>query len=65
MFITNLIPIIKSEKLPNPLIFNGNWNDLCPFITKFRLKLFINYNWYPTKANKVSYGMSCLNKDAA
>ena len=22
--ITNLIPITKSEKLPNPLIFNGN-----------------------------------------
>ena len=25
----------------------------------------MNYNQYPTKASKISYGMSCLNKDAA
>ena len=24
VFTTNLIPIMKSEKLPNPLIFDGN-----------------------------------------
>ena len=63
MFIINPIPIIKSEKLPNPLIFNKNQNDLYPFIIKLRLKLFMNYNRYPTKANKVSYGISYLNKD--
>ena len=42
--IINLITIIKSKKLPNPLIFNKNRNDLYPFITKLRLKLLINYN---------------------
>ena len=55
---------MKLEKLPNPPMFNGNWNNLRPFITKLRLKLLINYNRYPTKASKISYGMSCLNKDA-
>jgi len=25
----------------------------------------MNYDWYPTKASKVSYGMSYLSKDAA
>jgi len=56
---------MKLEKLPNPLIFNGNRNNLRPFITKLRLKLLTNYNRYPTKASKISYGMSRLNKDAA
>ena len=64
MSIINLTPIMKSEKLPNPLIFNRNWNDLYPFITKLYFKLFINHNQYPTKASKVSYRMSYLNKDA-
>ena len=63
MFTTNLIPIMKSRKLPNPLIFNKNKNNLCPFITKLHFKLFINHNRYPTKASKVSYGVSYLNKD--
>jgi hypothetical protein len=62
---TNLIPIAKSEKLPDPLMFDGNRNNLRPFVTKLRLKLLINYNRYPTKASKVSYGMSRLSKDAA
>jgi hypothetical protein len=44
MSIINQIPIIKSEKLPNPLIFNRNQNNFCPFITKFCLKLSINHN---------------------
>ena len=42
--IINLVPIMKSEKLPNPLIFNKNQNNLYPFIIKLRLKLFINHN---------------------
>jgi len=46
-------------------MFNRNWNNLYPFITKLRLKLLINYNQYPTEASKISYGISCLNKDAA
>ena len=46
-------------------MFNGNWNDLRPFITKLCLKLLTNYNWYPTEASKISYGISHLNKDAA
>ena len=45
-------------------MFNRNWNNLRPFVTKLRLKLLTNYNWYPTKASKISYGMSYLNKDA-
>ena len=65
MSVINLIPTIKSKKLPNPPIFNRNWNNLYPFITKLRLKLLINYNQYPTKASKVSYGISYLSKDAA
>jgi len=40
----NLVPTIKLEKLPNPLIFNRNQNNLYPFITKLRLKLLTNYN---------------------
>ena len=40
--IVNLIPIIKSKKLPNPLIFNKN--NLYPFITKLCFKLLVNYN---------------------
>ena len=64
MSIINLVPIVKSEKLPNPLIFNKNKNNLYPFITKLYFKLLINHNQYPTKASKVSYGMSYLSKDA-
>jgi len=56
---------MKSKKLPNPPIFNGNWNNLRPFITKLHLKLLTNYNWYPTKASKISYRISHLSKDAA
>jgi len=44
MPIINLVPTIKSKKLPNPLIFNKNKNNLYPFITKLRFKLLINYN---------------------
>ena len=43
-FAANLIFIIKSEKLPNPPMFDRNWNDLRPFVTKLRFKLLINYN---------------------
>ena len=64
MFIINLIPIIKFKKLPNPLIFDGNWNNFYPFITKLYFKLLINYNWYPTEASKVSCRISYLSKDA-
>ena len=42
--IINLIPIIKSKKFFNSLIFNKNQNNLYPFITKLHLKLLINYN---------------------
>jgi hypothetical protein len=35
---------MKSEKLPDPLIFNKNQNDFHPFVIKLRLKLLINYN---------------------
>ena len=55
---------MKSKKLPNPPMFDGNWNNLYPFITKLRLKLSINYNRYPIEASKVSYRISQLNKDA-
>jgi hypothetical protein len=44
VFIINLIPIIKSKKLPDPLIFNKNQNNFCPFITKLYFKFLINYN---------------------
>jgi hypothetical protein len=54
---------MKSKKLSNLLIFNRNWNDFCPFITKLCFKLLINYNWYPTKASKVSYKISYLSKN--
>jgi hypothetical protein len=64
MPVISLVYTIKLEKLPNPLMFDRNWNNLRPFITKLRLKLLINNNWYPTKASKVSYRMSCLSKDA-
>jgi hypothetical protein len=56
---------MKFKKLPNPLIFNRNQNDFCPFITKLHLKFLINYNQYPTEASKVSYKISRLSKDAA
>ena len=55
---------MKFKKLPNPLIFNKNKNNLYPFITKLHFKLLVNHNRYPTKTNKVSYRMSHLNKDA-
>jgi len=37
-------PVAKSEKLLNPLMFNGSQKDLRPFVTKLRLKLLVNYN---------------------
>jgi len=46
-------------------MFNRNWNNLYPFITKLHFKLLMNYNRYPTKASKISYRMSRLSKDAA
>jgi hypothetical protein len=61
----SLVYTTKLEKLPNPLMFNRNRNNLRPFITKLRLKLLINNDQYPTKASKVSYRMSYLSKDAA
>ena len=62
---TNQVPIAKSEKLPDPPMFDGNRNDLRPFVTKLRLKLSTNHDRYPTEASKISYGMSRLSKDAA
>ena len=59
----NLIPIAKSKKLPNPLMFDRNWNNLYPFIIKLSLKLLMNHDRYSSKASKVSYGMSYLSKD--
>jgi len=56
---------MKSKKLPNPLMFNRNRNNLYPFITKLHLKLLTNYNQYPTEASKISYRISRLSKDAA
>jgi hypothetical protein len=44
MPVISLVYTIKLEKLPNPLIFDRNQNNLYPFITKLRLKLLINNN---------------------
>src|SRR2546421_464745 len=55
----------KSEKFPDPPMFDGNRKDLRPFVTKLRLKLRENADRYPTEANKVRYGMSRLEGDAA
>jgi len=46
-------------------MFNRNWKDLRPFVTKLYFKLLVNYDWYPIEASKVSYRMSRLSEDAA
>ena len=55
----------KSERHPNPELFDGNRRDLRPFVTKLRLKLFDNHDRYPTEEKKVNYSMSRLKGDAA
>ncbi len=55
----------KSEKFPDPPMFNGTRKELRPFITKLRLKLERNADRFPTDADKVSYGISRLEGDAA
>ena len=55
----------KSERHPNPELFDGNRRDLRPFVTKLRLKLSDNHDRYPTEEKKVNYSMSRLKGDAA
>src|SRR5437667_4354291 len=62
---TNPPPVSKSEKFPDPPMFSGNRKELRPFITKLRLKLERNADRFPTDTDKVSYGISRLEGDAA
>ena len=55
----------KSEKHPDPPMFTGTRKDLRPFVTKLRLKLHQNSDRYPTESDKVNYGISRLDGDAA
>jgi Ty3 transposon capsid-like protein len=55
----------KSEKHPDPELFDGNRKELRPFVTKLRLKLSENDDRYPTEQKKVNYSMSRLKGDAA
>ncbi len=57
--------ITKSEKLPDPPIFNKIRKNLRPFITKFYFKLSINQDRYSTKNNKVNYKISRLDENIA
>ena len=63
---TNLLPpALKSEKFPDPPMFNSTRKKLCLFITKLHLKLERNANQFLTNADKVSYEISQLEEDTA
>ncbi len=55
----------KSEKLPDPPMFDGDRKELRPFVTKLRMKLHDNADRFPTDTNRVNYAMSRLEGDAA
>ena len=46
-------------------MYDGNWKDLWLFIIKLQLKLHFNHNHYSEQADKVVYGMTQLEEDAA
>jgi hypothetical protein len=56
---------MKSEKLPDPLMFSGSREDLRPFVSKLRIKLDMNADPFPTERSKLVYGLSRLDGDAA
>lgn len=56
---------MKSEKLPDPLMFSGSREDLRPFFSKLRIKLDMNADPFPTERSKLVYGLSRLDGDAA
>jgi retrotransposon gag protein len=57
--------LTRSEKFPDPPMFNGTRKDLRPFVTKLRLKLSVNKDRFPTEESQVSYGIARLDGDAA
>ena len=65
--VTNITTITaaKSEKLPDPLMFNEDWKELHLFVTKLHLKLSENANQFLMNRNKINYAMSHLENDAA
>ena len=61
----NLLLILKSEKFFNSSMFSDNQKKLCLFIIKFHLKLERNADQFLTDADKISYEISQLKKNAA
>ena len=50
----------KSEKHPDPAVFNGNPSKWKEFKTQLRVKLVINADRYPTSQSRLAYGVSRL-----
>ena len=57
--------IQKSEKFPDPPMYDGKRKNLRPFVSKLRAKLRRNHDRYPSDQDKVDYSMSRLEGDAA
>lgn len=55
----------KSEKLPDPPIFDGNPDNLRPFINATKLKLLGNEDRFPYQQDKLRYAHSRLGGIAA
>ena len=55
----------RTERLPDPPMFNGKRKDLTLFITKLRFKLEGNADRYPDERSKIIYAHSRLERDPA
>ena len=54
------IPSRKSEKHPDPPVFNGNLSQWREFKTQLRVKLTVNYDRFKTAQSRLAYTVSRL-----
>jgi hypothetical protein len=61
---TNPEPVpTKSDRLPDPLLFNGKRKDLPAFLRKLRYKLEGNSDRFPSERSRLLYAYSRLDRD--
>ncbi len=60
----NLKDLSRTDRLPDPPLFNGRRKDLPAFVRKLRYKLEGNADRYPNERSRLLYAHSRLEKDA-
>lgn len=56
-------PVAKSDRLPDPPLFNGKRKDLPSFLRKLRYKLEGNADRFPSERSQLLYAHSRLDRD--